>query len=642
MTDNSPTKLICPACGAPLDFDGTSSIVHCKFCKTIAYVPGLSTGQGTTSSASLDEVHRLLQNGNLDEAVRLFSHLSGADSNEARELMDALASGKEIEVRRGISGLPNAEETSRTMEEVKNLLRAGDKIGAIKHYREVYGVGLTKAKEVVDQVEATLTGIPVPAQPNIPGSPSTASRHRNRFGCVLGILILVFIGAILTFFLIRLGVFNPTLTPLNAAGPFKLVVSGTEAPPDITGLFYDVGKDVRMVGLVNGSTGRLGWRASPLAGDGFADAILASGDLVYAATGTTLLAYHRSDGSLAWQTQMPDKLNYGDTPMLLTAGRVITLNTNETLQAYDAATGSLIWNRQLVGYDDTLRLMNGSLIVLDYVGGSHDYSLIYLNPVDGSQQLTFTPSCKIDEYSSDTLYLYAGLVYEQAENALYLVYDASVGCIQRLDFSTGQVTWQTISQDGFSFSSDGFPSLMTDKTLFFNTGNLLMAVDKSTGAVQTLLSNQDYEFIPLAVSGDTLLVRARRTRGTEQFELWGVDSSTGKLLWQNILPNATPIDPPNEMVGLVDNTEAGWTWRLLPAGLMLIKFQAVPNQITLQTIDPASGNMLGEKIVPLKLISGDFYPVPTVIGWRDPVVYLEVDSKLYALDISTGKVLFHY
>jgi len=29
MPVNLPTTLACPSCGAPLEFDGTSSIVHC-------------------------------------------------------------------------------------------------------------------------------------------------------------------------------------------------------------------------------------------------------------------------------------------------------------------------------------------------------------------------------------------------------------------------------------------------------------------------------------------------------------------------------------------------------------------------------------------------------------------------------------
>jgi len=59
---------------------------------------------------------------------------------------------------------------------------------------------------------------------------------------------------------------------------------------------------------------------SQVVGDGNADGVTSGPDLIYAANATDLLAYHKSDGSLAWQAQMPDKLNYGASTMLVTAG----------------------------------------------------------------------------------------------------------------------------------------------------------------------------------------------------------------------------------------------------------------------------------------------------------------------------------
>jgi hypothetical protein len=47
-------------------------------------------------------------------------------------------------------------------------------------------------------------------------------------------------------------------------------------------------------------------------------------------------------------------------------------------------------------------------------------------------------------------------------------------------------------------------------------------------------------------------------------------------------------------------------------------------------------------MVVMKLVTGDFYFIPTVIGWQDNVIYLSLDSKIYVLDISSGKVLIHF
>ncbi|HEX7541628.1 MAG TPA: PQQ-binding-like beta-propeller repeat protein, partial [Anaerolineales bacterium] len=483
MADNTPITLNCPSCGAPLEYDGTSSIVRCKFCKNIALVPGLPAAQEATPRASLDEVRLLAQNGNLVDAIRRYRELYGVGLKEAKDAVDALAAGKVIEVHRVFSGPLNAEETSHVLDEVKELLRSGNKIAAIKHYREVNDVSLTQAKDVVDQVEAALTGIPVPPRPETPGQPSSTPqmvKRGNMLGVVIAISIVIFIGGILAFALFMHG--SPFTPQLYAGEPVVLVSSGpAEGPPDVAALFYNPDADTRLIGLVDGTTGKMRWQAEPLAGDGYADAIASVGDLVYVANGTALLAYRKSDGSLAWQAQMPDKLNYGDTPLLVTDGRVLTLNVDQSLQAYDAATGSLVWSRRLAGYDRTLRLMGGSLVVLDYTDNTYTYSLIFLDPADGSEQRLLTPTCQYDQYSSATLDTDSGLLYVEAEKALFLVYDSSAGCVQRLDFASGQMAWQTVTADSFSFSAYGFNALMTGTTFYFSNGSQLLAVDKRAG-----------------------------------------------------------------------------------------------------------------------------------------------------------------
>jgi len=47
---------------------------------------------------------------------------------------------------------------------VRSLLAAGDKIGAIKQYRELTGMGLKEAKDAIDAMEAG-RALPVPAAP---------------------------------------------------------------------------------------------------------------------------------------------------------------------------------------------------------------------------------------------------------------------------------------------------------------------------------------------------------------------------------------------------------------------------------------------------------------------------------------------
>jgi len=112
--------------------------------------------------------------------------------------------------------------------------------------------------------------------------------------------------------------------------PLVLISSGNAAASEIAGVFYNADADTRSIGLVDPASDKLLWQGAKLSGDGNADAVASGTDLIYAANATDLLAYHKSDGSLAWQAQMPDKLNYGAATLLVTAGRVITNNADQT------------------------------------------------------------------------------------------------------------------------------------------------------------------------------------------------------------------------------------------------------------------------------------------------------------------------
>ena len=639
MTLNQPTTLNCPACGAPLDVDGTSAVVRCKFCGNVSLVPGILPSQAAAPASALDEIRQLAGGGNLTDAIERYRATYGVDQGEAKNALDALQAGRLVTP--SAPGMRPPEELTKALEEVQRLLTAGNKIEAIKIYRENYDVSMQRAKYAVDQIEAGQTAWP---EAGFQGQVTPLQEARTRkagkwLGLSITMATILFVGGILAFALLQPGgPFTPHYYPADKA---VLIPSETNASPDIAVWLYNSNADNRFIGLVDGTTAKLSWHAAPLAGDGYVDAIANGTDLVYAASATDLLAYRKSDGSLAWQVRMSDKLNYGASTLLVTDGRVITNNADQSIQAYDAETGNPVWNKRLLAYDRTLRLIGKSLVVIDYTDSNNNYGLIFLDPATGSQQNVITPTCTYNDYDSN-IDTETGLIFDQAENALFLVYDSSYGCVQRLDLASGQVAWSSSSKDNFSFSSDGFQSLMTDSTLYFSNGNDLLAVDKSTGTMKVLLTNPDYDLLPLAMAGDKLIVRARRTRGTERFELWGVDSTSGSQAWQMDMQGASPIDPPDEMSGLIDDTGWGWTWKLVPSGLVIIKFQGKPNQLVLETFNPADGTSLGKQTLALNKVSGDFYSIPTVIGWQGSVAYLSLESNIYALDVTTAKLKIIY
>ena len=639
MTLNQPTSLNCPACGAPLDADGTSAVVRCKFCGNTSMLPGIRPGQPAGTAASLDEIRELAGGGNLVEAIKRYCQACGVNEQEARNTIEALQARRQATA--AAPGMRAPEELTRALEDVQRLLKAGDKIGAIKVYREHYDVGLERAKYAVEQIEAGQMLAPETGFQalNRPMQTSQPTRSRGPASGIIIAVVLLFVGGLVAFIMLSSG--GSLGKHYDPETPLALVPAGSEAAPEIAGVLFNADADTRSIGLIDPATGKLLWQAAKLSGDGNAQAVIAGPDLIYAANATDLRAYHKSDGSLAWQAQMSDKLNYGPATILVTAGRVITNNADQSIHAYDAGTGQLVWSKWLAAYDRSLRMMGTSLMVMDYTDAKNTYGLLFIDPATGSQQRVLTPTCNFNDYSSN-LDTDAGLVYDQAGNALYLIYDSSYGCVQRLDMTSGQTVWEADSKDSFSFTPDGLQSLMTDSTLYFSNGSDLLAVDKASGSMKVLLTDPDYELLPLAMAGDKLIVRARRTRGTESFELWGVEAATGSLAWQLDMSGSSPIDPPNEMSGLIDDTGSGWTWKLATTGLVVSQFQAKPNQLVLETFNPATGASLGKQAILLKRISGDFYDIPSVIGWQGNVAYLALDLSVYSLDVSTGQLKVIY
>jgi outer membrane protein assembly factor BamB len=406
--------------------------------------------------------------------------------------------------------------------------------------------------------------------------------------------------------------------------------------------FYNVKDETRVIGRVNYSDSKLAWKTEPLPGDGYVDAIVADGERLYVASEMDLFAFNAADGSVFWKIALPDKLDSGENNLVIQDGILVVMTMDRSIQAYDAGTGAMVWSRPLLGYSRGLRIMGGRLVILDYIGDGHDFNIFLIDPKDGSQDQVIFPVCNSDDSWEENLDDDSGIVYDSATDDLYLVFGSSFGCIQRYDLGTGRLVWEVQSEDSFDTSFYGFNYYQSAGTIYFANQSRLFTLDKQTGDLKLLFENESYEMSPLALRDGTLLILAKRTKGSQRFELWGLNSSSGERAWQMVPENSSPVDPPYAMSGLVDKDESGWTWRLTSAGLMLIKFQAEPNQLLFTTYDPANGTSLSEQVVPMKDVVGDFYSVPVVLGWHADDVYFILDGKVYALDVTTGELMMEY
>lgn len=111
-----PETLSCPNCGAPLDYKGNDPIIRCPYCNTSVVVPDNLRAKPSFSSKPsnftlsgagdmggliqkaqrMKEVKDLAQSGSMDEAIRLYRDITGANEFEANAAVHALALGQPI------------------------------------------------------------------------------------------------------------------------------------------------------------------------------------------------------------------------------------------------------------------------------------------------------------------------------------------------------------------------------------------------------------------------------------------------------------------------------------------------------------------------------------------------------------------
>jgi ribosomal protein L7/L12 len=223
----------CPNCGATLPYEGgPAPTVECQFCGTHAPVPeelraqraspGPEAGAAQLANLSLSDlplkqagdIAQLVRAGKKIEAIKLYRELTGEGLKESKDAIEALESGQVMEVsqalvaalsRRAHSLAPDPSDPGSALREIRRLLSAGNKIEAIKIFRQTFGVGLKEAKDAVEAIEAgqtweTLPSSPTPTEAR-PASPLARTPRARQAaqpqGCViLGFIFVLAIGVV--------------------------------------------------------------------------------------------------------------------------------------------------------------------------------------------------------------------------------------------------------------------------------------------------------------------------------------------------------------------------------------------------------------------------------------------------------------
>jgi ribosomal protein L7/L12 len=99
-----------------------------------------------------DRVKGLLRQGNRIEAVKAYREATGASLSEADDAVDRIERGINGSQETDLDDTPVGDLRDRVID----LLRKGRKIEAIKIYRDATGEGLKESKDAVEAIEGTL------------------------------------------------------------------------------------------------------------------------------------------------------------------------------------------------------------------------------------------------------------------------------------------------------------------------------------------------------------------------------------------------------------------------------------------------------------------------------------------------------
>jgi len=155
------------------------------------------------SSDQEHQIKELIAKGQKIAAVKLYRELTNVGLKEAKDAVEAIERG---ELAYFHSSIQSDQEIDMVLEDqIRQLLAKRQKIQAVKVYREAHNCGLKEAKDAVDAMEAKMrrgTHLSLPSSPAISNDPFAEDTERNRrFLAFLLTIVLLVIGGVAFFLL---------------------------------------------------------------------------------------------------------------------------------------------------------------------------------------------------------------------------------------------------------------------------------------------------------------------------------------------------------------------------------------------------------------------------------------------------------
>lgn len=607
MSVENLKSLSCPNCGAPLEFARHQTALRCAFCGSHI----------ERSNEALSD----LEQGQMLKVDLVSGRIAATRSSHARHFVIKMQDGQPVVIA---SGEPSASASVSAALGAPTAGRSKQRPGGCGALLIVllfiflvvglpFGLAFFNVKQVAQVIQILFSG-------NLAGVQGVVSTVNKR--------ILV-----------------------RSSGAF--IPSTTDGPPDLVVLTSQYPKsggddELRLVAL-SSTEPKMLWQSEALGKDVYSAPILADQKFVYTLADKQLLALRRADGQTAWMATLSDKveLNICRDCLRLHASRIFALSNDGALQAFDAHSGTPLWS--FVATEDSPRglyLLDGYPAFMDRV----DYKgmLRVFDPATG-QMRTEQPACASRsgsdrlEYADWTTPLYMS----PDEASFYIVFDSSAPCVQKRNSKTLAEAWSVPLSDSTLYDS---AVLIDQDTLYISSDQNVFALNVVNGQPGATYTDPDYRLVPLVIAGDSLIVRARRTRGSEQWELWALGTKPASApgaskQWTFDLDDSPPLDPPDAFGSSISDGESAWTWHLASSGLAVMRFEAaaddVSHAILLDTLNVQTGVAGGTKRIPLD-IKTIILSAPTVLDRRGDVVWLFVENQVIGFDAAAAKIIYRW
>jgi outer membrane protein assembly factor BamB len=370
--------------------------------------------------------------------------------------------------------------------------------------------------------------------------------------------------------------------------------------------------------------------------------------VVYLANKTRLIAIDRATGSTRWETSLSDEItNVCEECLRPVADKIIALTKDDTLQGFDAKTGKRIWSKQLANVLPRFLVWGDKVVAIDRhekTDGLPAQATV-LN-ANGDVLTNFDITCKLDgERNPVYSQPYDAMKLDEAAGALYTWYGTFDGCAQKWDLTTGKAVWTMTIRDASPPEYDDSNFLLRGDKVIMGGKDQVFVLDANTGAATNLVPKSDgYDRVrPIGEQDGVLVVRALRTRGTQRYELWGVEISTGNKLWDVKFGEGGPMrgEGPDYASGFIgkDKDDVAWAAQLTPASVVVLRNTGKPQfQLSVETLSIKDGTSQGQKTIPLN-VSASFYSVPAVLGWHGDVVWLHLDNSYLGVDVRKAEIV---